>query len=345
MINNFGANTNLFGRMDEVATAPAAALNSPNSGKLKGIGLTMEGISQNPAIYELLTDNTWRNTPIDIEKWLPQYVRNRYGKNSAEALKAWRILHQTVYSVPQARYIRDGAESIIQARPTLDSASRWASTKLNYKAADILPDWKALIGAADDLQQSDGYRFDLVDVTRQVLANYALPLQRKFVADYQRKNLPAFKKHSREFIELIDDMDQLLATRKDFLLGAWIADARRCGQTADEKALYEMNAKDLITLWGDKDCPLNEYACKQWSGLFNDFYKPRWEQFFDALASAIQEKKPFNKNEFIANVKNWEWKWVNTRKDYPVVPKGSSIAQAKRLYSKYWQRVRDAEEL
>jgi len=345
MINNFGANTNLFGRMDEVAAAPATALNDSNSGKLKGIGLTMEGIAQNPAIYELLTDNTWRNTPINIGQWLPQYIRNRYGKNNADALKAWRILHQTVYSVPQAHYIRDGAESIIQARPTLDSSSRWASTKLNYNAADILPAWQALIKAADALQQSDGYRFDLIDVTRQVLANYALPLQRKFVSDYQRKDVVAFKKHTSEFIELIDDMDQLLATRKDFLLGAWVADARRCGQTADEKALYEMNAKDLITLWGDKDCPLNEYACKQWSGLFNDFYRPRWQQFFAQLQLDMEGKKAFSKNDFASQIKNWEWQWVNTHKDYPAEPKGNAVVEAKKLYNKYWLKVNNTPKL
>jgi hypothetical protein len=38
------------------------------------------------------------------------------------------------------------------------------------------------------------------------------------------------------------------------------------GTTAAEKALYEMNAKDLITLWGDQDCPLNEYAAVNGTG-------------------------------------------------------------------------------
>lgn len=39
MLHNFGGNTNLFGRMDVIATAPAQALNDPQSGKMKGIGL------------------------------------------------------------------------------------------------------------------------------------------------------------------------------------------------------------------------------------------------------------------------------------------------------------------
>lgn len=339
MLNNFGANTNLFGRMDDVAIEPSKALRDPNSGRMKGIGLTMEGIEQNPVLYELLTDNTWRNTPIDVKSWLSRYVHNRYGKTNANAIKAWQILRQTVYSVPKEHYVRDGAESIIQARPTTDSSAHWARTSLNYEAKNLLPGWQYMIKAANELHQSDGYRFDLVDLTRQVLANYALPLQRKFVQAYRQKNMADFKRYSTEFITLIDDMDRLLATRKDFLLGPWVEGARNCGQTVDEKALYEMNAKDLITLWGDKDCPLNEYACKQWSGLLSDFYKPRWQQFFALMELDIAGKKPLDIDAFVAQIKNWEWKWVNTRKDYPLQPRGDAVAQARQLYHKYWLKT------
>jgi alpha-N-acetylglucosaminidase len=339
MLNNFGANTNLFGRMDVAAQAPAQALNDPKSGKLKGIGLTMEGIEQNPVLYELLTDNTWRNRPIDVTDWLRKYLFNRYGKSNAQALKAWDILRKTVYTVPADRYVRDGAESIIQARPTTDSTTHWARTSSNYRAHDLLPAWQALINASGQLQQSDGFRFDLVDVTRQVLANYALPLQRKWVLAYQQKDMAAFKLYSGQFVELIGDMDRLLASRRDFLLGPWVADARRCGITDAEKALYEMNAKDLITLWGDQNCPLNEYACKQWSGLMGDFYKPRWQQYFAQLQLDIAGTKAFDKQAFTTQIKAWEWAWVNTRKDYPVQPVGDPVAAARQIYHKYWTRV------
>ncbi|EHQ25856.1 alpha-N-acetylglucosaminidase [Mucilaginibacter paludis] len=339
MLNNFGANTNLFGRMDSAAKGPAEAYHDPKSGQMKGIGLTMEGIEQNPVLYDLLTDNTWRNQPINVDEWLPKYVLNRYGKPNAQAQKAWNILRKTVYSVLADRYIRDGAESIIQARPTTDSSSRWARTTLNYEPKALLPAWQAMIKASEDLSTSDGFRFDLVDLSRQVLANYAFTLQRRFVLAHQQKDAAAFKKHSAEFIELIQDMDQLLATRKDFLLGPWVADARRCGATVSEKALYEMNAKDLITLWGDKDCPLNEYACRQWSGLLNDFYKPRWQQYFEQINLDLTGKKPFDKEAFERKIKSWEWQWVNARKDYPVKPQGDPVLEARKLYKKYWGRI------
>ena len=335
MLHNFGGNTNLFGRMQTIAAEPANALNDTKSGNLKGIGLTMEGIEQNPVLYELMTAHTWRKEPIDLDIWLPQFVFNRYGVESDEALKAWDILRRTVYTVPADKYIRDGAESIIQGRPTLDSFTRWTKTKLNYNAKDLLPAWDALIKASDACKKSDGFQYDLVDITRQVLANYALPLQQQFVTAYQNKDLNSFKKYNQQFIALIEDMDRLLATRKDFLLGTWVADARRWGTTEKEKALYEMNAKDLITLWGDKDCPLNEYACRQWSGLLNDFYKPRWQQFFVKAEKALRNNQQLDMSLFSSQIKTWEWQWVNKRKDYPVVSSGNPVIVSKKLYKKY----------
>ncbi|HEV9036568.1 MAG TPA: alpha-N-acetylglucosaminidase [Puia sp.] len=339
MLNNFGGNVNLFGRMDGVAEGPAAALNDTSSGKLTGIGLTMEAIEQNPVIYELMMDNTWRSQPIDLHEWLAGYVRNRYGVEDSLLVKAWEILRQTVYN---GRLIRDGAESIITGRPTLDSSTVWTQTKLNYPAPDLLPAWDLFMRAAQRPAQTDGFLFDLTDITRQVLANYALPLQREWVGAYRSRDSVAFTRFSHQYLELIEDMDRLLATRKDFLLGRWIGAARARGATPAEKHLYERDAKDLITLWGDANSPLHEYANRQWSGLLDGFYKPRWEQFFRLLQSSLQKGVTPDLAGFEKNIRHWEWNWVNEEHVFPVAPRGDSRQVAIALYRKYRQRLSDA---
>lgn len=70
MLHNFGGRVSLYGVMERVANDPAAALRSPNAGKMRGIGLTMEAIEQNPAIYALMLENVWRDTPIQLDEWL-----------------------------------------------------------------------------------------------------------------------------------------------------------------------------------------------------------------------------------------------------------------------------------
>lgn len=84
-------------------------------------------------------------------------------------------------------------------------------------------------------QNSEGFRYDLVDVVRQALANYSNVVQEEFAAAYMTKDRQSFDDKVSEFLTLIDDMDELLATRTDFLLGRWLGSARKMGISKQEK--------------------------------------------------------------------------------------------------------------
>ncbi|WP_344979945.1 alpha-N-acetylglucosaminidase [Compostibacter hankyongensis] len=336
MLHNFGGNISLFGRMRHVASDPAMALHDPESGNMVGIGLTPEAIEQNPALYELMADNIWRSDIIDLNDWLPAYARRRYGAADDSINEAWKILENTVYS---GGITEGGPESIVAGRPTFEKNTAWVNTGLTYDPKALLRAWDLFIQAADRLGGSDGFRYDLVDLTRQVLANYATPLQQKFSAAFRRKDVKSFNQYSRQFLELIDDMDELLATRSDFLLGSWLADARSWGVTEAEKDIYEFNARDLITLWGGKNCPLHEYACRQWSGLLKGFYRPRWNAFFQYAGKCLAGRRDVDMRSFDAQIREWEWKWVNSHEEYPTAAKGDAVAAAKALYQKYRKTI------
>jgi alpha-N-acetylglucosaminidase len=300
---------------------------------MRGIGLTMEGIEQNPVLYELMTDHTWRTEPIDVDAWLIKYCRQRYGADNEHARKAWQILHQTVYN---GKAIRDGAESIIVARPTLENDRKWAKTKLNYDAKDLLPAWDELMQASTACKNSDGFQYDIVDVTRQVLANYAFMLYQQLVTDYRKQDKKAFDQSSKKFLMLLDDLDALLATRSDFLLGNWLTTAIRCGTTPDEKALYERNARNLITLWGNENNNrLYEYACRQWSGLISGFYKPRWVQYFAVLRNSLDQGVPLDQPAFDQACRHWEWNWVNAHEPYAIEAHGNPVRKAQEMHARY----------
>jgi alpha-N-acetylglucosaminidase len=340
MLQNFGGNISLFGRMRHVAADPAIALHDPEAKKISGIGVTPEGIEQNPALFALMLENVWRDTPIDADAWVKDYARRRYGKINADANEAWHILLNTVYS---SGLTEGGPESIIVARPTLKKSIDRVLTHLDYDPKELVKAWALLIDASDSLKQSDGYQYDLVDVTRQVLANYALPLQQKMASACQNKDQDHFKQYSTEFLQLMDDMDALLSTRKDFLLGKWINDARANGISEQEKNLYEFNARDIVTLWGDKESELREYSNRQWAGLIKGYYKQRWELFFRQMNKAMDTGTEFDAAKFDKQVKDWEWQWVNSHDNaYTDVVKGDAVEVSKRLFSKYQEVVQRA---
>lgn len=337
MLHNFGQNITLSGRMRSVSQDPANALNNPASGQMVGIGLTMEGLNQNPVMYDLMLENVWRDTPINLEQWLENYALRRYGKKNEDAEKAWKILSVSVYEDS----IRNGGpESIITGRPTfVKNPGGTTNTALPYDPQELIKAWNLLIKASADLKASDGFQFDIVDVTRQVLANYATEIQQQFAKDYENNDLKLFRENSARFIELISDMDDLLATREDFLLGSWLEDAKALGDTSEEKALYESNARNLITLWNDKNCRINDYACRQWSGLMNGFYKKRWENFFAQVENDLIAGKEFDQKAFNEASKDWEWNWVHSNELYPIQATGDAVETANKMYRKYYQAV------
>ena len=332
MLLNFGGNVGMFGKMDVVASEPSKTLNNKKSGDMQGIGLTPERIEQNPVMYELMLDNVWRKDSINLNTWLKGYVMQRYGKFVPDAYDGWQVLRKTVYNGAGSQ---GAPESIFTGRPTFNKDSRWTTTTLDYYPKDLLPAWKLLIHCSSQLKNSDGFQYDIVDLTRQVLANYADQLQQQIATDYKNKDLESFQSNCRKFLDLLDDIDRLLNTRKDFLLGNWVNAAERMGTDKEEKLQFERDAKTLITVWSDKDASLHEYACKQWAGMVRSFYKPRWEQFFTYATSCLRENRTFDDKWFDDKMKDWEWAWVNNQEKFSETPSGNSVETANGLFKKY----------
>ena len=337
MLHNFGQNINMSGNATSVANDPANALVDPNAGNMSGIGLTMEGIGQNPMVYALMLENVWRDKPIDNDEFIKSYLTQRYGSCPENAYKAWQIIMASAY---ENTVNNGGQESIITGRPNFKvNPGGTTNTKAHYHKADLIKAWQLLIPCTEELGASDGFRYDLVDVTRQVLADYASILQQNVASMYLSGDLAGFKTTSDEFLGLIDDMDKLLGTRSEFLLGKWLSDARSIGHTQQEKDIYEHNARNQITLWGNKDCRIRDYACKHWNGMMSGFYKPRWERFFDTVSAAIRQGVEYDEKSFVEASKEWEWEWTLGHEEYPDEPEGSEIEECCRIWEKYYQEI------
>jgi len=51
-------------------------------------------------------------------------------------------------------------------------------------------------------------------------------------------------------LNVLLDVDTLLATDEHFLLGVWLESAKNMSTSEQERRLYEYNARNQITLWG-----------------------------------------------------------------------------------------------
>lgn len=340
MLHNFGGNNNLYGDMNNIANGPLNTLKDSKSGNMTGIGITAEAIELNPALYEMMLDNSWRNENINIVPWINKYIIRRYGSKNDNAEKAWNILLNTVYG----KGMKDNYHCSFIMRPELelDIVNKEGELNVPYNTGSFVPAWEYLIKASDDLNKSEGFRYDLVDVTRQVLVNYGNKLMAQMRQEFVHRNVENYKKLSIKYLEVFEDLDKLLSSQNGFLLGAWIHDAKKWGTTKEEIDLYEKNARNLVTLWGDKDSPLHDYSRRQWGGLLKDFYKPRWEKFIAYAINSLEKNSLFSQKEINEEIKDLEWGWVNSINLYPKEPTGDPVELAKEIFNKYDKEVNEA---
>ncbi len=305
LLENFGANIGLHGRMDQLLdnfySLQGAALQAQRS-KLKGIGFTMEGSENNPVMFELMSELPWRPEKFTKEEWIRGYVRARYGIQTPATAErspleqAWMILAESIYNCPAGNNQQGPHESIFCGRPTLNNfqASSWSKMKNYYDPAATKEAARLMNSVAEQYRGNNNFEYDLVDITRQALADQARVQYQKTIADYKAFSRQQFDRDAARFLDMLLLQDKLLGTRSEFRLGHWTQPAINAGTTAEEKKLYEWNARVQITTWGNRYCAdtggLRDYAHKEWQGLLKDFYYVRWKAYFDALAAQMKDQ-------------------------------------------------------
>ena len=297
-----------------------------------------EGMGAIPVMCDLLYEMAWsKHTPGD-DKWLTDYQMSRYGVRDVYTAEAWHILGRTIYNCDS---LQEGCiESVFCGRPSLNllNTSTFGTPKHYYNPTALAKALELLLKSSEILGTSDAYNYDVTDVTRQVLSNYARIKIEKVRMAFEQKDLAKFRVVSNEFIDLMRDMDLLLSTRKEFMLGPWIEAARNKGTNKEERKLFERNARTQITVLGNRESSdtggLHDYANREWSGLISDFYLPRWEMYFKELARQIIGT-PEKKIDYFT----WEEKWTRLQNNYPTKSKGNSVEVANILFKKYKQLV------
>ncbi len=297
LLENFGANVGLHGRMDQLLDnfymLKSSKLKAQSS-NLKGIGFTMEGSENNPVMFELMSELPWRSEKFTKEAWIKNYVKARYGVEDKTLEQAWLVLVQSIYNCPAGNNQQGPHESIFCGRPSLNNfqASSWSKMKNYYDPADTKRAAELMNSVAEKYRGNNNFEYDLVDITRQALADQARLQYHKTIADYKAFSRQCFDKDAKRFLDMLLMQDKLLGTRTEFRLGHWTQAALNAGTTAEEKKLYEWNARVQITTWGNRYCAdtggLRDYAHKEWQGLLKDFYYVRWKAYFDALAAQMK---------------------------------------------------------
>jgi len=314
---NFGGHQN-FGAGLTVWNEKFHAWQQKPGTKMNGIALMPEAIDNNPAAVAFFADMPWQDGPVDMNQWFADYATARYGAADPHATAAWQTIAATAYSWPA------GADTVhvtglFDDQPGLGNTG----TALRYDIATFDKALGELLQVNPKLRDSDAYRFDLVDVARQVLANHSRLLLPRIRAAYAAKDVALFDQLTRQWLDQIALMDTLLGTDQHFLLGTWQREADRQAANRTEAATLDYDLKSLVSLWAT-GTDLQDYARREFNGLVGDYYGHRWKLYFDSLSTALRTGGQPAAIDWQAVAESWAK--AGTR--YPSKPRGDAYREA-----------------
>lgn len=331
-LSNFGGNTHIAPRFTRALNRLDATYAET---RINGVGCTLEGFDCDPYTHECILEKAW-DIPVqkNQDDWFRHLAGLRGGCKDEYLEQAWLLVKNHLVSESRhnstighsGRY--DGG---IEGRPNPEK-------KQTYKTVDKET---AVLGAVVQLMlnskgKGDIFEYDLVNFTRQWMTSRFWQMHRSYYAAKEEGNAEEMDRQAARMLELMDDMDKLLGCRTEFLLGKWIADARKMGTTTQEKDYFEQNARNILTSWSmENNYPhLNDYACRQWNGLIKGLYIPRWKAYFEAEKAGGFDQKKFW-NEVLTPMEAAFWK--SGREKYPSAPSGNARQLCEKILKKYRQ--------
>jgi alpha-N-acetylglucosaminidase len=329
----FGGRTTMGAPLYDYAVRLPRMARRPNS-RIVGTAVFTEGLDTNPIAFDLYTEMAWHADPVDISQWTDDYTIRRYGADDPHARRAWQILLKTAYGYRadgnSDHGERDAAhDSIFDSQPSLTSthAATWSPDVLRYNPTDLAPALTELLQVAPELRSSETYRYDLVDVARQVMANESRRLLPLIKQAYESKDKAAFASLTKEWMHDMQLQNDLLQTSPFFLLGKWLSFVPPWASSPPEFDRLNYDARSILTTWGDRKASefgLHEYGNRDWAGLTSDYYMPRWQMYFDTLSDSLATGKPPKTIDWYA----FGDRWNRSQTVYSATPQGDSYTAA-----------------
>lgn len=260
--------------------------------RVDGIAAMPEGGLNNPAAVDFFAGLAWREGPVDVGAWFDEWTERRYGVDDADLRSAWRIIAETAYTLPSNPSFSEAHDGLFGATPSLSAsrAATWSPSSFAYDPQRFAEALDHLIAAAPRAGDNPAYRYDLMDVARQVTSNTSRLLLPQLQEAYGMRDREKFTRLSEKWLANMDLLDAISGTQPQMLLGQWIADARATASDSAEADRLEFDARSIVTTWGDRNAVnagLNDYANREWQGLVGTYYKDRWQRFFQSIQTSF----------------------------------------------------------
>lgn len=312
LLANFGGNPSMHGQMDVMVEDILTA--RKNSRHMQGIGIISEATYDNPVLYDLIFDLEWADDSFDLDKWLAGYLERRYGGITENVRQAWNIMRKSNYN-HGVRYTNElfGMKG--------RNPEHYKMQDIPYGPENLEKAFRLMIADFDKFRNNECYRYDLTEMMRQIVSNYAVITYNRLLKAKENGSLDEFRTTKGDFLRAFDILNKVQATQREQLGGEWIGKAQDRAKGYDDftRDAFEMNAKVLITTWGSRGSSLRNYAWRNYEGIFHDVYHRIWEEYLNLVEKDIAEGTQ-SKNKSNKEIFDFYWNWIIGNQHYTRKP-------------------------
>ncbi len=197
---------------------------------------------------------SWRSEKVEmVLSWVEDYAKRRYGTLTDNLRNAWNLLFEGAYQFHWSGQIK----SLLVHHPEFKLV-----VDKRFSTFKIAQAWNYMVTDAsfNTYPKARPLLYDIVDVGRQVIVNTFADVYTIYTSAYTAytsKKDPyihiAMKDLAESWMTMFDDLDDLLGSNVNFLLGTWIDDARKSASPESSDSVVnslEYNARNQITMWG-----------------------------------------------------------------------------------------------
>ena len=302
--------------------------------------MMMEGLGYNPIVPDFVMDMAWRKAVPALEPWSAGVGRPPLRRPQracagcvadCSSQTAYRSAPQTgTFLAERPGFYREGDARTAPSRCAVrrPACSPRRSTRCSRRSAE--------------LGRNDAYRYDVVNLTRQVLGQLGLPMVNAVEAAFARKDRAALLAAAEAARDQAAARSRRAGRNARGVPARPLAGGRRSGGARRARSgISTSGTRGTSSPSGARKCTegqnddLNLYAYKEWQGMFSGYYLPRWQEFFARLDASLDSGTPFDRAPFAADMCRLGAAVVEGHDAFATAPRGDAVETAVRMYGRY----------
>ena len=313
-LHSMGGWTTVHGDLADLVRRVQEVVDDPKAAKCTNFYLNPEIVNHNDVYFDLSGELAWNPRPVEVDSFLDDYLSRRYGAEAAPGMrKSWDELLQSVYG----HY--DFTAPVYHDRLTLDVKEIYGKLRHGF-IPHLRRALELALSQEKTLHGNNFYQRDIVDVTRQYVAEVFNFHFERLVESFKSRDTESFEREARTLKLCLSSQEKILSSHPAFFVATEVQNSRRLPKYSSPffgDALDNLEDNGAVirqrytALAGIEYYPtLIDYARKDLYELVKYYYHGRLDLYLAYLRDKLAKSEDFSSEEIEERYRDWTKKFV-----------------------------------